>query len=151
MNILTRGSGNKKGGILKQSVGSYGKIRTSLGYNSGMLENNWSFTLAGSYKRGNGFVDEAWSEGFFYYAKIQKELGRHLLSISAMGAPQKHGQRSYKSSIATYDTTLARSLGDDSDFTDRIVNKGINYNKHWGYLDRWTLDSGGDTIHNRET
>ncbi len=151
MNILTRGSGNKKGGILKQSVGSYGKIRTSLGYNSGMLENNWSFTLAGSYKRGNGFVDEAWSEGFFYYAKIQKELGRHLLSISAMGAPQKHGQRSYKSSIATYDTNLARSLGDDSDFTDRIVNKGINYNKHWGYLDRWTLDSGGDTIHNRET
>ena len=151
MNILTKGIGNKAGGTIKQSVGSYGKLRTSLGYNSGRLENGWGYTFAGSYKKGNGFVDETWSEGFFYYAKIQKEIGNHILSLSAMGAPQKHGQRSYKSDIATYDTTFARSLGDASDFSARIVNKGIQYNKHWGYLDRWSLNSNGDTIHNRET
>ncbi|MBU46943.1 MAG: hypothetical protein CMD28_05875 [Flavobacteriales bacterium] len=150
MNILTKGTGNKEGGTVKQSVGSFGRLRTSLGYNSGKLKNGWGYTLAGSYKRGNGFVDETWSEGFFYYAKIQKELGNHILSFSAMGAPQKHGQRSYKSDIATYDTAFARSLGDTSDFSERIVNKGISFNKHWGYLDRWILDSNGDTIHNRE-
>ena len=150
MNILTKGTGNKSGGTIKQSVGSYGKMRTSLGYNSGKLENGWGYTLAGSYKKGNGYVDETWSEGFFYYAKIQKELGNHILSFSAMGAPQKHGQRAYKSDIATYDSTLARSLGDDSDFSNRIINKGTKYNKFWGNLDRWTLDGNGDTIHNRE-
>ena len=150
MNILTKGTGNKAGGTIKQSVGSFGKLRTSLGYNSGKLDNGWGYTLAGSYKKGNGYVDETWSEGFFYYAKIQKELGNHILSLSAMGAPQKHGQRSYKSDIATYDTTFARSLGDDSEFTDRNVNKGIAYNKYWGNLDRWTLDNNGDTIHNKE-
>ena len=151
MNILTKGTGNQKGGTIKQSIGSYGKLRTSVGYNSGRLENGWGYTFAGSYKRGNGFVDETWSEGYFYYAKLQKEIGNHILSLSAMGAPQKHGQRSYKSNIATYDTTLARELGDNSDFSSRIVNKGIQYNKHWGFLDRWTLNSSGDTIHNRET
>ena len=151
MNILTKGTGNKAGGTLKQSVGSYGKLRTSLAYNSGRLESGWGYTLAGSYKRGNGFVDETWSEGYFYYAKIQKEIGNHILSLSAMGAPQKHGQRSYKSDIATYDTSIARSLGDTSDFSGRVVNKGIRFNKHWGHLDRWTLDNNGDTIHNRET
>lgn len=151
MNILTKGTGNKAGGTFKQSVGSYGKLRTSFGYNSGRLESGWGYTLAGSYKRGNGFVDETWSEGYFYYAKIQKEIGNHILSLSAMGAPQKHGQRSYKSDIATYDTTIARSLGDTSDFSERVVNKGIRFNKHWGHLDRWTLDNNGDTIHNRET
>jgi len=150
MNILTKGTGNKAGGTIKQSVGSYGKMRTSLGYNSGKLDNGWGYTLAGSYKKGNGYVDEAWSEGFFYYAKIQKELGNHILSFSAMGAPQKHGQRAYKSDIATYDSTFARSLGDDSDFSDRTINKGTKYNKFWGDLDRWTLDSNGDTIHNKE-
>jgi hypothetical protein len=150
MNILTKGTGNRPGGVIKQSVGSYGKLRTSLAYNSGRIDNGWGYTIAGSYKRGNGFVDETWSEGYFYYVKIQKELGNHLLSISAMGAPQKHGQRSYKSDIATYDAELARSLGDSSDFTDRIVNKGIEFNKHWGFLDRWTLDNNGDTIHVRE-
>ena len=151
MNILTKGTGSRVGGVIKQSIGSYGKLRTSFGYNSGRLENGLGYTIAGSYKAGNGFVDETWSEGFFYYFKIQKEIGDHLLSISAMGAPQKHGQRSYKSDIATYDTTLARSLGDTSNFAGRIVNKGISYNKHWGYLDRWSLNSDGDTIHNRET
>ena len=151
MNILTKGTGNKAGGTIKQSVGAYGKLRTSLGYNSGRLANGWGYTLAGSHKKGNGFVDETWSEGFFYYAKVQKEIGNHILSLSAMGAPQKHGQRSYKSDIATYDTTFARSLGDSSDFSGRIVNKGIQYNKHWGYLDRWWINASGDTIHSNKT
>ena len=150
MNILTKGTGNKKGGTIKQSIGSFGKLRTSLGYNSGKLNNGWGYTLASSYKNGNGYVDETWSEGFFYYAKIQKELGNHVLSFSVMGAPQKHGQRAYKSDIATYDTTLARSLGDSSDFSNRIVNRGSSYNKYWGNLDRWTLDANGDTVHAKE-
>jgi hypothetical protein len=68
-----------------------------------------------------------------------------------MGAPQKHGQRSYKSDIATYDTSFARSIGDTSDSSARIVNKGIEFNKHWGHLDRWSINSNSDTIHNRET
>ena len=147
MNILTKGTGNKAGGVVKQSIGSYGRMRTSIGYNSGKLENGWGYTLAGSYKKGNGFVDESWTEGFFYYAKIQKELGNHILSFSAMGAPQKHGQRSYKSDIATYDAALAQSLGDTSDLSGRTINKGIGYNKHWGHLDRWDLNTDGDTIH----
>jgi iron complex outermembrane recepter protein len=151
MNILTKGIGNKQSGTIKQDIGSFGRLKTSIGYNSGKMDNGWGFTLAGSYKRGNGFVDETWSEGFFYYAKIQKELGNHILGLSAMGAPQKHGQRSYESDIATYDTTFARSLGDTSDFSGMIVNKGIQYNKHWGYLDRWTINSSGDTIHANET
>jgi len=151
MNILTKGTGNKSGGTIKQEVGSFGKLRTSLGYNSGRLENGWGYTLAGSYKMGNGFVDETWSEGYFYYAKIQKELGSHIISLSAMGAPQKHGQRSYKSDIATYDLALAESLGDTSDFSDRTINKGSAFNKHWGHLDRWTINSTGDTLHNHET
>ena len=151
MNILTKGTGNKKGILIKQSVGSFGKFRTSFSINSGKLKNGWGYTLAGSYKSGNGYVEQTASKGYFYYAKIQKELGKHILSFSAMGAPQEHGQRAYKSDIATYDTTLARSLGDDSDFTNRIVNRGTRYNKFWGYIDRWTLNSNNDTIHNYET
>jgi len=150
MNILTRGTGNKAGGSFKQEIGSFGKIRSSLGYNSGKLKNGWGFTLAGSYKQGNGFVDQTWTEGYFYYAKLQKEIGNHLISLSAMGAPQKHGQRSYKSNIATYDTTIARELGDTSNWNNQITNKGITYNKHWGKLNRWKINNSGDTLHKRE-
>ena len=151
MNILTKGTGNRKGGIIKQEVGSYGKMRTTLGYNSGRMEDGWGYTIAGSYKQGDGFVDQTWSEGVFYYLKIQKELGNHILSFSAMGAPQKHGQRSYKRDIATYDTSFARELGDDSDFSNRLnINKGPRYNLHWGLLNRWVINDNGDTINNQE-
>ncbi len=156
MNILTKGTGNKAGGTIKHEVGTFGKLRTSLGYNSGKLDNGWGYTLAGSYKKGNGFVEETWSEGFFYYAKIQKTLGKHILSLSAMGAPQKHGQRSYKSSIATYwnkaqQMYRADSLNGEFKSMNYYFKEAIKYNQHWGHLDRWTLASNGDTIHNKET
>ena len=154
MNMLTKGIGNKQGGTFKQDIGSFGKIKTSFGYNSGKMNNGWGFTLAGSYKRGNGFVQETWSEGYFYYTKIQKEIGNHTFTLSTMGAPQKHGQRGYKSNIYSYDTSYANSLGisDSIDYNNvEILNRGIDYNKHWGNLDRWTLSSNGDTIHSVET
>ena len=150
MNMITKGIGNKSGGTFKQSVGSFGRLKTSFGYNSGKLENGWGYTLAGSYKRGNGFVDETWHKGYFYYLKIQKNINNHTFTFSGMGSPQEHGQRSYKSDIATYDTSFARNIGDNSPFEGRIINRGINYNKHWGDLNRWTINSEGDTINNHE-
>lgn len=151
MNILTKGMNNKKSSSFKQEVGSFGKWRTSYGYNSGKLSNGWAFTFAGSYKRGNGFVDETFSKGLFYYTKIQKTLGKHILSVSAMGAPQEHGQRSFKSDIATYSGESANALGINDSLFGEFSNKGINYNKHWGYLDRWSINSNGDTISSTET
>ena len=151
MNILTKGIDSRKGGSVKQEIDSYGRFRTSLGYNSGKLKNGWGFTFAGSYKRGNGFVDETFSEGFFYYAKLQKSLGKHTLSLSALGAPQQHGQRSFKSDIATYSSEYANELGINDTLFGEFSDKGINYNKHWGHLNRWELDANGDTINNRET
>ena len=152
MNLLTQGISNKESGSFKQEIGSFGRIKTSIGYNSGKFNNGWGFTIAGSYKKGNGFVQETWTEGYFYYGKLQKEIGNHTLTFSAMGAPQKHGQRGYKSTIYSYDTTYANNLGigDSLYYQDfNIIDKGINYNKHWGYIDRWQIDEQGDTIHNK--
>ena len=156
MNILTKGMNNKKSSSFKQEVGSFGKWRTSYSYNSGKLSSGWSFTFAGSYKRGNGFVDETFSKGLFYYTKIQKTLGKHILSVSAMGAPQEHGQRSFKSDIATYWSRAQKAYQADSangifKGMDYYTREAMKYNKHWGYLDRWSLNSNGDTISARET
>ena len=41
MNILTKGIDSRKGGSIKQEIDSYGRFRTSLGYNSGKLKNGW--------------------------------------------------------------------------------------------------------------
>ena len=146
MNIITKGIGNKMGGMVKQSIGPNGYLNTSFGFNTGKSKRGWGLTLAGSYKRGDGWVDQNFTKGYFYYAKVQKSIGKHIISFSAMGAPQEHGQRSYKSSIATFDSDLAVSLGADTT-AQPFMDKGRRYNKHWGYLNRWSLNSNGDTIH----
>ncbi|MBE9468917.1 MAG: TonB-dependent receptor [Bacteroidetes bacterium] len=144
INIITKGIESKFGGNVKQQVGSDGYMRTSLGFTSGKLKNGWGVTLAGSYKQGDGWVDLNWTKGWFYFAKIEKQFKKHTLSVTAMGAPQQHGQRSYAKPISKYDKDYAAELGVD---TTGRTDYGLRYNSHWGYLERWTFDENGDTIH----
>lgn len=136
MNIITKGIDAKFGAMLKQDVGSDGYLRTSLGVTTGQLKYGWGITIAASYKQGNGWVDNTWTKGWFGYIRIDKKLGRHTLTFSAMGAPQQHAQRSYQKSIATFDKNYAGKLGIDTSKTG--PSWGIRYNPNWGYLNRWT-------------
>ena len=150
INIQTKGIGAKKGIVLKQEVGGDGYLRSSIGITSGQLKNGWGITAAGSYKRGNGWVDNAWTKGWFYFLRIDKNLGNHRLSFKAMGAPQSHGQRSYKKSIAVFDSAYAVNHGVEyDDFTSNmLVDLGIKYNPNWGVIDRYTFDSEGNKLSN---
>ncbi|RLD55719.1 MAG: hypothetical protein DRJ05_12515, partial [Bacteroidetes bacterium] len=151
MNIITSGIEQKQKIKIKQEVGDKGYLRTSLGYTSGQLKGGWGVTLAGSYKRGNGWVDRAFTEGWFYYLKVDKRLGKHLVSFTAMGAPQEHGQRRYRKPIATYDSSYAADLGVTkspgeyfaTNYLDTVsmVNKGLRYNSDWG---RYTNVDGNE-------
>ena len=141
MNIITKGIDTKKNIRLKQEVGNDGFLRTSLGITTGQMKNGWGVTAAGSYKQGNGWVDQTWTKGWFYYLRVDKKIGNHLISFSTMGAPQEHGQRSYKKPIYSYDTAYATQQGIDSkDYIKGLpTNLGFRYNAHWGYLTRTAI------------
>jgi hypothetical protein len=115
VNVVTQGIDAKKQTSVKQEVGNNGFLRTTLGHTSGRLPGGWGYTLSGSYQRQNGFIDQTGSEAFFYYGKIQKEFGNHVLSLSAMGAPSLNNTRSYQQRIVTHDKDFAQSLFDGSD------------------------------------
>lgn len=146
MNILTKGIDNKEGLQFSQNLGSNGFLISTVGYNSGKLKKGWGYSMAASYKQNEGWVDQTWSEGFFYYAKLQKKIKNHNLSFTAFGAPQAHGQRSYKKEIALYDKDYAADLGIDT--TGVIGDFGLRYNEHWGHLNRYTVnfDANGNPI-----
>lgn len=152
INLQTKGIGAKRNLKIKQEVGDNGFLRTSIGYTSGQLKGGWGVTAAGSYKRGNGWVDETWTEGWFYFLRIDKNLGNHRLSLKTMGAPQQHAQRSYKKSIAEFDTDYAIEQGikPEEFLASKPVDLGIKYNPNWGVLDRYTLDADGNKISNGE-
>lgn len=95
--------------------GSFNSIRGTVGYNSGRLENGWGFSVAGSFRKSDGYSVNAFREEFFYYGKVQKELGSHLLSLTAFGAPVRYGQRTMKNKIVVYDKNYAADLFQGSD------------------------------------
>jgi hypothetical protein len=158
MNIITAGITQKRKISFKQEVGDHGFLRSSVGYTSGQLKGGWGITLAGSYKRGNGWVERTFTEGWFYYVKVDKKFGKNILSFTAMGAPQEHGQRRYKKPIATYDSAYAAKLGIterpgeyfNSTYIDTVtmVNKGLHYNSDWGRYT--TLDGAEITLNDKK-
>jgi iron complex outermembrane receptor protein len=146
INILTNGIDSKEGLKFSQNIGGNGYLKTTLGYNSGKLKNGWGYSLAASYKKRDGWVDQTWSRGSFYYLKVQKKINNHRLSFTAFGAPQSHGQRSYKKAISLYDKSFAADLGVDTTGVDG--DYGLQYNEHWGELNRYKVnfDDNGNPI-----
>ncbi len=153
INILSKGIDDKRGGNIKQYFGSDMALRTSIGLTSGKLANGWGFTAAATYKTSDGWADATWSKGWFYFVRIDKRLGKHLISLTGMGAPQEHGQRSYTQKISTFSKDFASNLSSDPNSVDYVdttgsANYGLKYNQNWGYLERWSFaENGVDTIH----
>ena len=157
INVLTRGLEAKRGFSVQQNYSSGNVSQTTLSGTTGRMKGDWGITFTGSYKVGDGLVDETWTKAWFYFAKIEKQWGKHIIGLSAVGAPQEHGQRSFKQPIARYDKQYAADLGVDTASIASGTNQtglvntqawdlGIYYNSHWGYLNRWTLSETGDTL-----
>lgn len=141
INILTNGIDAKKGLRVRQEIGTGQFSRTTLGINSGRLDNGWGVSVAASYKKGNGWVEQTFTEGFFYYLRVDKEIGNHLISFSGFGAPQTHGQRPFKDAIGIFNKELASELIPDDGYLNTleannvVTDVGRRFNNHWGYLD----------------
>ncbi|TNF23621.1 MAG: TonB-dependent receptor [Bacteroidetes bacterium] len=141
MNILTAGITSKRSTEVELTVGNNGLIRTNIGFNSGRLEKGWGVTAAFAYDRQDGWVEATWASRFFYFVKIQKQIGNHTLSVSGMGAPQERGQRSFMQPIFMYDREYAASVGADLNHTSVTSNPlygnyGLRYNQQWGNVIR---------------
>ena len=136
MNIFTKGIDSKPEISAKMEVGTGMFQRQSFSFNSGKLKSGWGFTGAFSRKKGNGYVDGTYTNGHFFYLKAEKRIGNHLISLSGFGAPQSHGQRSFKSPISYYSEQDARDLGVSQDAIDIYSvgagnDLGIKHNEFW--------------------
>ena len=151
MNIITRGIDSKRSVRLRQEYAHGAFSRTSFAMNSGKTKKGWAFSMAGSFKTGQGWVDGTFTRGFFYYGKVEKIIGKHHLSLYGLGAPQEHGQRLRSEAIALYSAETASAVGAPNTYasnatTERpIFNGGINYNPDVGYLTRYDFVNGQRT------
>ncbi|MDR3297218.1 MAG: TonB-dependent receptor [Prevotellaceae bacterium] len=95
INIVTKSIDAKRGGGVSYGVGNDGYNKVLFNVSTGLTESGWALTLLGGKTWGDGYIQGTEFEGYNYFVNIAKRLGsRHQLSLTALGAPQVHNQRS---------------------------------------------------------
>ncbi len=124
INIITKTTDAEKGGSFYTGIGNDGYRKSSLSLSTGLSENGWALTFLGAHSNGDGWADATWFESWSYFINISKRWDDHILSFSATGAPQRHGQRSGTLTI------------------EQVQNpgNGLKYNPEWGYKDGQMLN-----------
>jgi len=119
INIITKTTDAEKGGSFFSGVGNDGYKKTSFTLSTGVNEKGWAISLSGAHTKGDGWADGTQFEGWSYFASVSKRWTNQMLSFTAFGAPQVHGQRA-----STLTIEQVQEPGN-----------GLRYNSTWGYKD----------------
>ncbi|MFP4470800.1 MAG: TonB-dependent receptor [Bacteroidales bacterium] len=115
INIVTKTTEAVKGGSIGFSMTSYGNEKLTLNLSTGLMNNGVAVNFLGSRTQGPGYVDATYVDAWAYFLSVSKEFNkRHQLVFTALGAPERHGQRNLKLSQQEIDL------------------HGIKFNKDWG-------------------
>ena len=141
MNIITDPAAQEKGGKFKQEVGEGGFLKSTLNYNSGLINDKLAVSGTIVRKTGDGFIDGTWTDAWAYYLGTSYAVSDdQRFELYAIGAPQRHGQNLYKQNIATYSQDLAGSIDGYDDSAYVAGNKfeteaGRFFNQNWAPVD----------------
>ena len=137
MNIITDPAAQEKGGKFKQEVGEGGFLKSTINYNSGLINDKLAISGTIVRKTGDGFIDGTWTDAWAYYLGTSYAINDdQRVELYAIGAPQRHGQNLYKQNIATYSQDLAGSIDgyNDSAYVEGEkfeYEAGRFFNQNW--------------------
>jgi outer membrane receptor for Fe3+-dicitrate len=132
MNIITDAAALEKGGSFKQDIGTWGLLKTTLSYNTGLImDNKLALSATAVRKTGDGYYNGTWTDAWAYFLGATYNLNKqHKFQFYALGAPQRHGQNLYRQNIAVYDKEYAASLDTYSqDALDNVEESGRDYSQ----------------------
>ena len=131
VNVLTRSSDKKEGGVLSLAVGNNDYHKALFAYNTGKLKGGWSSSFLMSRTAGSTYADGTQFEGYnYYFALGYRANDKHDFQLTITGAPQWHNNRY---SFTTIQDNLKYAGG---------ATPNRKYNPDWGY--RW-----GEVLSNR--
>lgn len=130
MNIITKTTDAKKGGSFKYEVNDFGNQKMTLSLSTGKLSSGTAIYFVGTRTWGEGYIPATDVDAWSYYLSVSQDIGKkHKLAFTAIGAPQKHGQRYSWLSKEQYDKW------------------GNKYNADWGYRDGEQLNQRKNYYH----
>lgn len=116
INFITKATEMRAGGFVKGMVANDNYFKTTVGGNTGLLDNGWGVSALFSHWQGDGYNDMTAGQGQNYFVSVGYKLNdKHNFNFLITGAPQWHDQN-YAKKISDYQT------------------HGLKYNNNWGML-----------------
>jgi len=136
INILSKTTDVEKGGIIRMSTANDGYQKYGFTLSTGLMDSGLAATVSFSKISGEGYVDGTQFKGYNYFINFSKEINdSHKVSFTSFGAPQRHGQRQNRSTIARY----------------RNSESGIRFNPDWGYKNGQVVHVEDNFYHKSQT
>jgi hypothetical protein len=120
----------------------------TLALSSGKMKNGVAVNFLGSRTQGPGYVDATYVDAWAYFLSVSKEFNsRHKLVFTALGAPERHGQRTLRLSQKEVDLNGLRFNKDWGSYNGQINNASENFyhkpyitlNHYWKMSERLFL------------
>ena len=134
MNVISDPTQQRSSMFFKTETGTGNFSKQSVFAHTGLVDNKFALSMGLVKKTGDGIAQGTYTDAWSYYLGAAYQLNKtNRLEVYAMGAPQKHGQRSYKLNAASFSHELARNLG----FSEEVLldpqfqERGVNYNPNW--------------------
>jgi iron complex outermembrane receptor protein len=139
VNIVTKATDLKRGGFAQSLIGNDDYIKTTLGYNTGLMENGWGASVMLTKWSGDGYNRGTRGEGYNYFVSVGfKPNEKHKFNFLLFGAPQEHDQN-FTKPIESY-LTFGRKYNNNYGFIDGdYLSERTNYyhkpvaNFNWDY------------------
>lgn len=135
MNVITDPTAVTFGGKFKQELGDENFLKSTLVVNSGLIDDKWAASAVIVKKTGDGLINATWTDAWAYYFGASYNLNSsNRLELYALGAPQRHGQNSYRQNASVYNQKYAREVLGYSEGAltkFRQASTGRFYNETW--------------------
>jgi len=144
MNIITDPTQMTSGAKFKQEYGSGNFKKSTLVGSTGLVDDKYALTFVAVRKQGDGVANGTWTDAYAYYVASSYNVNdKNRLEFYAVGAPQRHGQRTYAQNIAAFSHEQAKELattvpetGDHNmtEYLNKYREMGYNWNENWNTL-----------------
>ena len=122
INFVTKSTEMKQGGFFKRTVGNDMLRKSTIAYNTGLMDNGFAVSAMLTDWRGDGYMDKTEGAGQNYFLSIGYKVNeKHNLNLMVTGAPQWHNQG--------YTASLQNFLDKGRKYNDNVkVIDGIEMN-----------------------
>ena len=137
MNIVTDPASRVAGGTFKQEVGEWGFLKSTLGYNTGLVNDTWALSGLIVRKTGDGYRGGTWTDAWAYsFGATYRLSNNDQFQFYAIGAPQRHGQALYRQNMGAIDKDFALSQSDYDpaalyENDGEYIPSGHDFNQNW--------------------